>query len=492
LSFYAWDTGTKSFQLGADIRAIAAASHGDYSIPTYLSFLTTPSGTDYAVEGMRLTEDGGLRVTNFLQVGTTTQTASPYTVGIQQGSGQQGIVLTNDAYGMASGIDLDISLDSYNGTAFFGHEAYCVSGGYKHTNNSAGATVMRLGAGFNIYLEDAASTAGSWFTNVYPGLMVYREVDDTLHISKMWLNCDGPYAGDEPFGAGAMLMLQRASHSVNSDLFLTLTLQNGSGEVHGECGIQTGDGNIGYKLYSADSSVGLPLIPPFRMSSLVSSDETVFFEYNPQDSSVAFGQIEQLALSYYGYAHGITSVLPTDEWMDINPLGTDGVILTAIGTNRIGLHVESYCTIQPTDGLPGAARGVITFNTHVKSGTGGTSLSGIAGLFSIQNHNSCQFLLLGDGTVYANASFNTFDDYEDALACRDAMYAMSNNPARVIAYNQERLQEMGVMRGGMVSFQGVTGLLLGGVGELYQILEFALKKLGLDYHSIRREIRGLA
>jgi hypothetical protein len=71
------------------------------------------------------------------------------------------------------------------------------------------------------------------------------------------------------------------------------------------------------------------------------------------------------------------------------------------------------------------------------------------------------------------------------------MYALANDPKKVLTYNRDRLQKIGVMsEGGFVNWQGLSGLMLGGIGELYHVVDWLLRRQGLDYEQVRQEIRA--
>ncbi len=103
-----------------------------------------------------------------------------------------------------------------------------------------------------------------------------------------------------------------------------------------------------------------------------------------------------------------------------------------------------------------------------------------------------------DGDIYYDgADQGSFDDYEDALACRDLSYNLSNELGKVLKYNKEMLNEMGVIahtihKNGkediFVSTKGMTMLQLGAIRELYQVCNSLCSRLGITYEEARESL----
>lgn len=107
-----------------------------------------------------------------------------------------------------------------------------------------------------------------------------------------------------------------------------------------------------------------------------------------------------------------------------------------------------------------------------------------------------EMILKNNGLLYVNTSgpfggyVGTFDTERDALACRDAAYAMAGKWDQTLAYKRMDLERMGVMEGGFLCVQRMTAMTLSGVSEVYQVLDFVLTKmLGTSYEEIRELVR---
>ena len=206
-------------------------------------------------------------------------------------------------------------------------------------------------------------------------------------------------------------------------------------------------------------------------------------------------------------AHGLTAYAETDTFFTINKRDAAGG----------GLSMRSF-----TDGGEGEAVGwsVSTFIRDTLDTT--TSVAGLGGInFSVCQHDGSNnkvtcaangnlftvrrwynsgggadwevaFIIKGDGDIYYDgADQGAFDAEQDALACRDAAYTIAGEFDKVLAYNREELERIGVMQNGFISNRKMTKLNLFGLAEVYAVVEKLCEKFGLSYEDIRKEIRGL-
>jgi hypothetical protein len=124
------------------------------------------------------------------------------------------------------------------------------------------------------------------------------------------------------------------------------------------------------------------------------------------------------------------------------------------------------------------------------------------------NQGGAALIVKADGDLFVNSATNTtggagyvnavnnavryFDDEKDALACQDLAYAMAGAWNKVLEYQAPKLEALGVMKNGFISYRNATALSLGAIGELRLVVDHLCKKFGLDYEQLRKELRGLA
>lgn len=114
-------------------------------------------------------------------------------------------------------------------------------------------------------------------------------------------------------------------------------------------------------------------------------------------------------------------------------------------------------------------------------------------LVSIRAGGTTRHLFKGDGDIYTDTGvLVAYDDEQDALACRDLAYVLSRDHQKIIKYHAPELERLGVMKNGFISSHKFKALSLGAIGEIYHILDWLLRKQGLDYETVRQEIRQQA
>jgi hypothetical protein len=163
---------------------------------------------------------------------------------------------------------------------------------------------------------------------------------------------------------------------------------------------------------------------------------------------------------------------------------------------------DTYNTVWRFDGWTNAAAdtttgiastGHITFHGYTNSATKGN-------LFALRQNNTtvCLVKYNGDICIYAstnpfgsgNVNVRYFDEEKDAAACQDLAYAMEGGWDRVVEYNAEKLDKMGILQNGFLSYKRALALQLGAIGELHQIVGHLAKMLGLEYEDIRKLVRA--
>jgi len=145
-------------------------------------------------------------------------------------------------------------------------------------------------------------------------------------------------------------------------------------------------------------------------------------------------------------------------------------------------------------------------DTESNSGTGAVMITagkydGVSGvdplgndenILAIRNLSTARAFFKGDGDLVTDlGTINSFDDEQDAVACMDMASIMSNDLDKIITYNKERFEELGIMKNGFMSSKKMTALQLGAIGELYGIVSILCEKLGLTYEDLRKLVRGI-
>lgn len=188
--------------------------------------------------------------------------------------------------------------------------------------------------------------------------------------------------------------------------------------------------------------------------------------------------------------HGITAELPNNAFFraTIDPDGSPRFL--SIGEDEVGVRYEG-CAVS-TDATTGTgANGPIVLAGWTKASTNLSSV-GTNNLLVVRDGADACFIIKGNGDVHLDGSTNdaSFDDQQDALACRDAMYAFAGQHDRIMSYTMDKLEEIGVAKNGFYWVQGLTSLMLGGIGEIYHVLDWLLQKNGTSYEDVRQIIRG--
>ena len=126
---------------------------------------------------------------------------------------------------------------------------------------------------------------------------------------------------------------------------------------------------------------------------------------------------EILAFKSSDIAHGITDVLETDTYGQINKQNsTEGGVCLQGGTETyVGVSLAGFVTSEDT-ARSTSALGGIQIRTHVKSGTGNADPGSNKNVLSINGVSGhTKFLVDTDGDVHYDGSTNAtaWDDYDD-------------------------------------------------------------------------------
>jgi len=187
---------------------------------------------------------------------------------------------------------------------------------------------------------------------------------------------------------------------------------------------------------------------------------------------------EILAFKSSDIAHGITDLANTDTYGFIKKFGatSGGLALWGISETVSGIELVGLATTANTT-TSTAGTGCIETSSYLKSGTTVTTYGADDNIFIVQNGTNAKFIVKGDGDIYYDgADQGAYDKFDDALACMDLSYNLSNQLGKVLEYDKIRLHKMGVIAHTIhpdgkedifVSRKGMDMLQLGAIGQLY-------------------------
>jgi hypothetical protein len=204
-------------------------------------------------------------------------------------------------------------------------------------------------------------------------------------------------------------------------------------------------------------------------------------------------------LTRSGLAHGMTECTDTDCFGALLGGSTSGFILDGYSVGNVGIGLRGSVVTENTL-TDTSAHSPVEVNASKRDGAGPstTSIGATGNIFNVRNYGATQFIVKGDGSVYVNTStgagnVGTYDEQQDALACRDLAYGMAGQWKRTWQYSAARLEDMGIMKNGFLNLQNGLAMGLSGISEVFQVLDWVLRnKLNLSYEDVRQQIRAAA
>ena len=173
-----------------------------------------------------------------------------------------------------------------------------------------------------------------------------------------------------------------------------------------------------------------------------------------------------------GIAHGCTTYAETDTFASMAKLNSvnGGVYLNGFCAGAVGVIMRGFFGADNTDKTT-SAQGVIQAIGLKISGTGITNSSADQNIFCVktQRGGALETVMIvdEDGDIYYDGALQNYDDFDDALACRDAKQILSGKTRDFFKYNRKSLEEMGVISaGGFISTKGLTALKLGAIAQM--------------------------
>ena len=194
-------------------------------------------------------------------------------------------------------------------------------------------------------------------------------------------------------------------------------------------------------------------------------------------------------------AHGVTTIMETDTYgalakhhateggLHITGIrastGSPGVVIRAIGTAVTG--------DPPTTST--SANAIV--NCALINGTGVQAVGATNPMFSVQNNDTNEFVVMGDGELYSNqsATVGTFDEYDDAVMCGDLSYLLASQYSKIVAHNRALFSRIGIVTdGGMVSLTKMHQLELGAINQVGQRLNKLEQALMERIQLLQRQV----
>ncbi|MFW9899755.1 MAG: hypothetical protein ACFFDY_00530 [Candidatus Thorarchaeota archaeon] len=203
-------------------------------------------------------------------------------------------------------------------------------------------------------------------------------------------------------------------------------------------------------------------------------------------------------------AHGYTAVIEEDSYGLFSKYSSTNGGLDIYGICEAGattgLAITGFGGTAPDETTASGSDGIVEVNAWLDGGDYAADYpSGDDNVFVVKlgKATAC-FIVKADGDIYYNgADQGSFDSFEDALACRDLSYNLSNQLVKVLKYNKKKLNDMGVIAHTIcengkedifVSTKGMTMLQLGAIGELYKVCNYLCSRLGITYEEARKEV----
>ena len=172
--------------------------------------------------------------------------------------------------------------------------------------------------------------------------------------------------------------------------------------------------------------------------------------------------------------HGCTDYAEADTFGSFKKINAangglyqDGFSAGAVGTGSRGF----FTTDNTTKSVAGLA--AVHAIGYKISGTGIGNATADQNIFAVRTQRGgateTVVIIDEDGDIYYDGALQNYDDFDDALACRDAKQILSGRAKDFLKYNRKSLEEMGIVSaGGFISNKGMTALMLGAISQLYE------------------------
>jgi len=207
---------------------------------------------------------------------------------------------------------------------------------------------------------------------------------------------------------------------------------------------------------------------------------------------------EILALKSSDVAHGATTLAETDTFFSIqkSDAAAGGVLMRGLrdadADNHGAFGIAGYLAEDVDTTKTTAGRAIIELYAYQTSGANIVDTVANGNLLALLTYRGGTYVTVmvvdEDGDLYYDGSASSYDNEDDALMAHDLSQALTGQWNRMIAYNEQELEALGVLSIGedgvpFVSNKRINMLLLGAIGQLhqrYQQHEQALLSLGVN------------
>jgi hypothetical protein len=197
-------------------------------------------------------------------------------------------------------------------------------------------------------------------------------------------------------------------------------------------------------------------------------------------------------------SHAMTDFAEADTYGTLSKLNTSGLYgilqVTGYSESTMALYLVGRATGENTDTATTALSPALAMSC-ISSGTGVAATVASANIFCVRNFGDTKFIVKGDGDIYYDgADQGAYDAFDDALACQDLSYNLSNQLGKVLKYNKEKLHKMGVIAHTIhdsgkedifISRKGMDMLQLGAIGELYRVCNKLCDKMKITFKEAK-------
>jgi hypothetical protein len=178
-----------------------------------------------------------------------------------------------------------------------------------------------------------------------------------------------------------------------------------------------------------------------------------------------------------GIDHGMTDIEETDTYGRIKDFSATygGYEFKGLTESEVAVRLTGYATTEDT-GTTTTADAVIELHAAKKSGTGPAALGATGNLLVVNNYTSTKLIVKGDGDLYIDGTFETYDT-EDDLALIEAAKHQGPGWDKAHTVARQRLNKLGIIvedpegEATWVSVGKMNALQMGAISKLAKQVE---------------------
>jgi hypothetical protein len=188
-----------------------------------------------------------------------------------------------------------------------------------------------------------------------------------------------------------------------------------------------------------------------------------------------------LAFKNLAINHGMTDITDSDTVFYSEMLhGTDGgIALVGLtdGTTQPTAFLVSGIAAAANTNKTTSADAVVQIEARLEDAPSIKNVTSNGNLMCVKNGSTTRFIVDAEGDIYRDATTNRYDAFDDGLVVQDLKSVLTRNWDRVIHYNAELLEEMGIIgpadQNGerMLSQRNLDSLFMGAIEQLYRKVE---------------------